>query len=109
MSNVFRQVDLIIVDVRRRRRTTERNLQIIDERHAQGSLFPQRLGGTGLCPNRLAAISQHLKPDSAGGVKLGFKKLKRCEVASLLDAVQWARRKATARTVANQRILAQAA
>lgn len=34
MSNEFRQVDLMIGDVRRRRWTTERKLQIIEESYA---------------------------------------------------------------------------
>ncbi|RAR98498.1 transposase [Ensifer adhaerens] len=36
MSNEFRQVDLMIGDVRRRRWTTERKLQIIEESYAPG-------------------------------------------------------------------------
>ena len=36
MSNEFRQVDLMIGDVRRRRWTTERKLQIIEESYGPG-------------------------------------------------------------------------
>lgn len=48
MFNEFRQVDLMIGDVRRRRWTTERKLQIIEESYAQGetvSSAARRHGG----------------------------------------------------------------
>lgn len=45
MSNEFRQVDLMIGDVRRRRWTTERKLQIIEESYAAGETVSPRRGG----------------------------------------------------------------
>ncbi len=39
MTNEFRQVELIVGDVRRRRCTTERKLQIIEERYPRGDGF----------------------------------------------------------------------
>lgn len=48
MSNEYRQVELKVGDVRHRRWTTERKLQIIEEKLCpKGRRIPLRLGGMG--------------------------------------------------------------
>nr|ASK45959.1 hypothetical protein [Agrobacterium radiobacter] len=51
MSNEFRQVDLMIGDVRRRRWTTERKLQIIEESCAAGETVSSAARRHGVAPN----------------------------------------------------------
>ncbi|WP_312409780.1 IS3 family transposase [Shinella sp.] len=53
MSNEFRQVDLMIGDVRRRRWTTERKLQIIEESYAAGETVSSAARRHGVAANLL--------------------------------------------------------
>lgn len=53
MSSEFRQVDLMIGDVRRRRCTTERKLQIIEESYAAGETVSSAARRHGVAPNLL--------------------------------------------------------
>lgn len=53
MSNEFRQVDLMIGDVRRRRWTTERKLQIIEESYGPGETVLSAARRHGVAPNLL--------------------------------------------------------
>jgi transposase len=65
MSNEFRQVDLMIGDVRRRRWTTERKLQIIGESFAPGETVSSAARRHGVAPNLLYRWRRLL---SEGGV-----------------------------------------
>ncbi|RWQ69981.1 MAG: hypothetical protein EOS85_27785 [Mesorhizobium sp.] len=53
MSNEYRQVELMVGDVWRRRWTTERKLQIIEENHAQGRTVCSAARRHGVAPNLL--------------------------------------------------------
>lgn len=65
MSNEFRQVELMVGDVRRRRWTTERKLQIIEESYAPGETVSSAARRHGVAPNLLYRWRRLL---SEGGV-----------------------------------------
>lgn len=66
MSNEFRQVDLMIGDVRRRRWTTERKLQIIEESYAAGRPF-LRGAATWRCAKSSVSLASAPERGRCGG------------------------------------------
>ena len=64
MSNEFRQVDLMIGDVRRRRWTTERKLQIIEESYAAGETVSSAARRHGFSPVTFSAQRPLFRPVS---------------------------------------------
>ncbi len=58
MSNEFRQVDLMIGDVRRRRWTTERKLQIIEESYVWAAVANAGISGSDIRDMMLEAVEK---------------------------------------------------
>ncbi len=68
MSNEFRQVDLMIGDVRRRRWTPERKLQIIEESYAAVETFSSAARRHGVAPDLLYHLRRLLSEGGAAAM-----------------------------------------
>jgi transposase len=88
MSNEFRQVDLMIGDVRRRRWTTERKLQIIEESYAAGETVPSAARRYGVAPNLLYRWRRLLSEGGAVDVDSDEPVIGNSEVKKLEDRVR---------------------
>ena len=88
MSNEFRQVDLMIGDVRRRRWTTERKLQIIEESYAAGETVSSAARRHGVAPNLLYRWRRLLSEGGAVAVDSDEPVIGNSEVKKLEDRVR---------------------
>jgi len=102
MSNEFRQVDLMIGDVRRRRWTTERKLQIIEESYAQGETVSSAARRHGVAPNLLYRWRRLLSEGGAVAVDSDEPVIGNSEVKKLEDRVRELERILGRKTMENE-------
>ncbi|MBD9544972.1 IS3 family transposase [Ensifer sp. ENS04] len=102
MSNEFRQVDLMIGDVRRRRWTTERKLQIIEESYAPGETVSSAARRHGVAPNLLYRWRRLLSEGGAVAVDSDEPVIGNSEVKKLEDRVRELERILGRKTLENE-------
>lgn len=102
MSNEFRQVDLMIGDVRRRRWTTERKLQIIEESYAPGETVSSAARRHGVAPNLLYRWRRLLSEGGAVAVGSDEPVIGNSEVKKLEDRVRELERILGRKTLENE-------
>ncbi|WFP90749.1 IS3 family transposase [Ensifer adhaerens] len=102
MSNEFRQVDLMIGDVRRRRWTTERKLQIIEESYAPGETVSSAARRHGVAPNLLYRWRRLLSEGGAVAVDSDEPVIGNSEVRKLDDRVRELERILGRKTLENE-------
>lgn len=102
MSNEFRQVDLMIGDVRRRRWTTDRKLQIIEESYAAGETVSSAARRHGVAPNLLYRWRRLLSEGGAVAVDSDEPVIGNSEVKKLEDRVRELERILGRKTLENE-------
>jgi transposase len=102
MSNEFRQVELMVGDVRRRRWTTERKLQIIEESYAPGETVSSAARRHGVAPNLLYRWRRLLSEGGAAAVDSDEPVIGNSEVKKLEDRVRELERILGRKTLENE-------